>query len=185
MLRLRTLLLTGAIITAMISLAAAAETPVALRWAQLIPHHASAGNQARRLLFGPVPGSDVSHTDIPEADWMSIKRQQPGAGDPPAFVSDFDTKRVSISGYLVPLDLENKTINEFLLVPWRGACVHVPPPPANQVIYINAPSGYTPTGQYDSVKVTGTLKSGLTSTGLADADYSIEADTVEPRVATQ
>ena len=51
---------------------------------------------------------------MPEGKFMQIKRRQPGEGSPPAVVADLDGKRVSIGGYVVPLDFEATTVKEFL-----------------------------------------------------------------------
>ena len=66
-------------------------------------------------------------------------------------------------------------------MPFVGACIHVPPPPANQIIYVKAGNGFEVAGQFDPVTVTGTIKTETAFTGLADAGYSIDAETVEPR----
>ena len=42
----------------------------------------------------------------------------------------------------MPLDFESTTVKEFLLVPFVGACIHVPPPPANQIIYVKSDKGF-------------------------------------------
>ena len=67
-------------------------------------------------------------------------------------VEKLDNLRVEIPGYLVPLSLgKDKKAKELLLVPTLGACIHVPPPPPNQTIYIRydkgisvTEAGYTP-----------------------------------------
>ena len=110
---------------------------------------------------------------------MAMKRRQPGGDAPPAIVADLNGKRVAIGGYIVPLDFESTSIKEFLLVPFVGACIHVPPPPANQIIYVKSEKGIEITGQFDPVTVTGTMKTETAFTGLADAGYTIEADDVE------
>ena len=84
-----------------------------------------------------------------------------------------------IGGYVVPLDFEATSIKEFLLVPFVGACIHVPPPPANQIIYVKAADGFDVSGSFDPVTVTGTIKTETAFTGLADAGYSITAEAVE------
>jgi len=66
-------------------------------------------------------------------------------------------------------------------VPFVGACIHVPPPPANQIIYVKIERGFDVQGTFDPVWVTGTLNVAPTFTGLADAGYSLEAEKVEPR----
>ena len=47
-------------------------------------------------------------------------------------------KSIKIPGFAVPLEGDDgfEYINEFLLVPYFGACIHVPPPPPNQVIHV-------------------------------------------------
>jgi len=72
-------------------------------------------------------------------------------------------------------------VTDFLLVPFVGACIHVPPPPANQIIYVKIEQGFDVQGTFDPVWVTGTLKVAPTFTGLADAGYSLEAEKVELR----
>ncbi|MGI9511397.1 MAG: DUF3299 domain-containing protein [Anderseniella sp.] len=58
---------------------------------------------------------------------------------------EWDNKTVRIPGYLVPLEFDGETITEFLLVPYAGACVHTPPPPANQIIHVTATKGFRAT----------------------------------------
>ena len=110
---------------------------------------------------------------------MSVKRRQPGSDKPPAVVPELDGQNVSIGGYVVPLDFDSTTVKEFLLVPFVGACIHVPPPPANQIIYVKADKGFEVGGVFDPVTVTGKIKTTVAFTGLADAGYTIEADNIE------
>jgi hypothetical protein len=118
---------------------------------------------------------------LPEGGFMSTKRRQVGSDQPPRVVSEFNGKRVRIGGYVVPLDFEATTVKEFLLVPFVGACIHVPPPPANQIVYVKAEKGVEIAGQFDPVWVTGTMKTEPAFTGLADAGYTIDAENVEHR----
>lgn len=112
---------------------------------------------------------------------MSVKRRQPGNDQPPRVVTALNGTRVKIGGYVVPLDFESTTVKEFLLVPFVGACIHVPPPPANQIVYVKTDKGFEVQGTFDPVTVTGTIKTETAFTGIADAGYSINAETVEPR----
>ena len=116
---------------------------------------------------------------IPEGRWLSGAR---GAMSTPApVVEALNGKRVQIGGYIVPLDFDATSVKEFLLVPFVGACIHVPPPPANQIIYVTSAKGIEVGKVFDPVYVTGTMSVSFTSTGLADAGYSISADQVERR----
>ena len=96
---------------------------------------------------------------------------QPGGDSRRAVVAELDGKRVHIGGYVVPLDFEATRVKEFLLVPFVGACIHVPPPPANQIVYVKVGEGLRREGTFDPVWVTGTMKTPA-FTGLADAGYS-------------
>ena len=163
--------------------AGAADPPMELKWAQLMPPAQAVSPLKPKTFFS---GSTTS-TDggpppppLPEGQWMSIKRHQPGADLPPQVVTELNGKHVRIGGYVVPLDFESTTVKEFLLVPFVGACIHVPPPPANQIIYVKAEKGFEVAGQFDPVTVTGTIKTEPAFTGLADTGYSIDAESVEP-----
>ena len=152
-----------------------------LHWAELIPPAAVATAAKPKTFFAganPVDANAPAPPAMPEGKYMQIKRRQPGEGSPPAVVAGLDGTRVSIGGYVVPLDFEATTVKEFLLVPFVGACIHVPPPPANQIIYVKSPHGFEVSGSFDAVTVTGTLKTTVAFTGLADAGYTLDADAV-------
>jgi len=160
-----------------------ADVPLELKWAQLIPQGGPAPASPNKTFFsGVTPKSDdgtPAPPPLPEGKFMTLKRHQPGGDKPPAVVAELDGKRVKIGGYVVPLDFEATSIKEFLLVPFVGACIHVPPPPANQIIYVKAADGFDVSGSFDPVTVTGVLKTETAFTGLADAGYSITAEAVE------
>jgi hypothetical protein len=163
----------------------AVDAALELKWAQLMPPAQAVPSAKPKTFFA---GSTAAPTDggpapppLPEGGFMSIKRRQPGSDQPPRVVGDLNGKRVKLGGYVVPLDFEATTIKEFLLVPFVGACIHVPPPPANQIVYVKSDNGFQITGQFDPVWVTGTLKTETAFTGLADAGYSLDAESVEAR----
>jgi uncharacterized protein len=154
-----------------------------LHWGDLIPPAAASAPAKPKTFFSganPVDANAPAPQPIPEGKFMQIKRRQPGEGSPPAVVAELDGQRVSIGGYVVPLDFDSTTVKEFLLVPFVGACIHVPPPPANQIIYVKSSQGFEVAGSFDAVRVTGTLKTTLAFTGLADAGYTLDADAVTP-----
>jgi len=170
----------------------AADTPRELKWAELMPPPKPAAARKPKTFFSgamPDPSADAANDAGPlppppplrEGEWMSMKRRQPGADLPPRVVPELDGKRVRIGGYVVPLDFESTTVKEFLLVPFVGACIHVPPPPANQIVYVKSEKGFEIGAPFDPVTVTGTMRTEPAFTGLADAGYSIDAESVEPR----
>ncbi|MCO4318895.1 DUF3299 domain-containing protein [Phyllobacterium sp. 21LDTY02-6] len=99
-----------------------------------------------------------------------------------------DGKRVAIAGYLLPLDFDPKGTTEFLLVPYFGACIHEPPPPPNQVIYLKASAPYAPTSLFEGVLITGTMRVQSAKKDLSFVDgsskvasgYVLEGETIEP-----
>ena len=164
----------------------AADAPRQLKWADLIPKTMPAPNtvlKSKTFFGGSVPVTDAGPPPppLPEGKFMSVKRRQPGDDRPPAIVSELNGQNVSIGGYVVPLDFDATTVKEFLLVPFVGACIHVPPPPANQIIYVKTDKGFEVGGQFDPVTVTGKISTTVAFTGLADAGYTLAADSVEPR----
>ena len=89
-------------------------------------------------------------------------------------------QKIRMAGFLVRLEGDDKHIREFLLVPYFGACVHVPPPPANQVVHV-IPDQPVPVGpDMGAVWVSGTLSLAAAKTDLGDAGYRISAVKVEP-----
>jgi hypothetical protein len=181
MLRALLILLAAAVLMAgPNALNAASDPPLELTWAKLIPPATGARPMKSFLAGRDASATSVpSHSSSPEGKWMSSPSQS--AGEPPALVTELDGKRVHIGGYVVPLDFESTTVKEFLLVPFVGACIHVPPPPANQIIYVKADQGFQVKGEFDPVYVTGVLKASVTFTGLAETGYSITAEKVETR----
>lgn len=92
----------------------------------------------------------------------------------------YDGKRVRLPGFVVPLDFDGTRVTRFILVPYVGACIHVPPPPANQLVLVTAPRPFGIGGLFDPVEVTGVMRAGAESTGLAEIGYAIAADSIRP-----
>lgn len=161
--------------------AGTADTLVQLKWADLVPKNIAPAQPNKTFFAGSTPAAEDEPPPPPlrEGNFMSMKRRQPGGDRPPAIVTDLNGKHVQIGGYVVPLDFDATTIKEFLLVPFVGACIHVPPPPANQIVYVKAQKGFAVNGSFEPVKVTGTLKAETAFTGLANAGYTLEAESVE------
>lgn len=50
-------------------------------------------------------------------------------------------KEITMKGFMMPLDYDSKTVTEFLFMPYIPACMHVPPPPANQLVLVKMKKG--------------------------------------------
>ena len=95
-------------------------------------------------------------------------------------VKRLNGKLVKIPGFVVPIEGDNETTTEFLLVPYFGACIHVPPPPANQIVYVKFSEAVPIENLYDAVWVTGTLSTDGWEGDLATVGYSLVGISVSP-----
>ena len=73
-----------------------------------------------------------------EITWSDLRKLNYKTGEIPESLSKLVGKSIKIPGFAVPLEGDDgfENIDEFLLVPYFGACIHVPPPPPNQVIHV-------------------------------------------------
>ncbi len=95
-------------------------------------------------------------------------------------VPELDGRKMLLAGYPVPLESNDKgDFIEFFLVPYPGACIHVPPPPPNQIILVRYPKGMALEDIYAPLWVEGVLKVEVSSNELADSAYVLEAQKVE------
>lgn len=99
-------------------------------------------------------------------------------------------QRAQLPGYLIPLATSGKEVQDFLLVPYYGACIHTPPPPLNQIVYAHTktPLPLTEDLVFKAVSLTGTFEVNSTISkelflvdGSSDIEigYSMDVDTIE------
>lgn len=132
-----------------------------LDWEDLIPE--SERNQFDSIGMPII--ADHSGMAIPQSTLGSTRQELNGS-------------EVKIPGFVVPLEGDDETITEFLLVPYFGACIHVPPPPANQIIYVKFPQGAPIQQLWDVIYVIGTLKTETLNHELAETGYIIEGSAI-------
>jgi hypothetical protein len=100
-------------------------------------------------------------------------------------VSSLFQRKVRLPGYVVPLDADRSNRREFLIVPYWGACIHTPPPPANQIVLVRPMPGSkvrkVPESM-DVVWIEGELKEGRVSTSAGVSGYLLEAVNMYPYV---
>ncbi len=105
-------------------------------------------------------------------------------------VEALNGQQVRIPGYFLPLEQSDTKVTEFLLVPYIGACIHVPPPPPNQIVHVRTlqKKGFSSKNLYTPVWVTGVInaKSMVKDLYLADGSaginigYTMQAKRIEP-----
>lgn len=88
-----------------------------------------------------------------------------------------------LPGYIVPLEESAKGLKEFLLVPYYGACIHSPPPPANQIVYVVLKQPLKGYKSMDTVWVHGTILVKRDQSYMGNSGYRIEATAIEKYVA--
>ena len=87
---------------------------------------------------------------------------------------------VRIPGFVVPLEDSKEGLKEFLLVPYFGACIHSPPPPANQIVHVLPQTPAKGLRSMDTVWITGKVATVRTDSYMGAASYRIEAQSVAP-----
>lgn len=111
-------------------------------------------------------GSDASNARLAEID--EALRYAP-------VEPSLDGQHVTLPGYVVPLEFDGQTrMEEFLLVPYFGACIHTPPPPANQIVMATLERATDIGNTYEPVQLRGILRTETSKTALADTGYTME-----------
>ncbi len=94
-------------------------------------------------------------------------------------VAALDGRTLRLGGYPVPLESDAAgRFHSFFLVPYPGACIHVPPPPPNQIVLVRYPQGIAIDDLYAPLWVSGTLHIETVDNALADAAYALDAASV-------
>ena len=92
---------------------------------------------------------------------------------------DLDGQVIRMPGYIIPLESGSEGVTEFILVPYVGACIHVPPPPPNQLVFVTSATPWPSDQLWDAVWVTGTLTTKMQFTNLGDIGYELAANAIE------
>jgi hypothetical protein len=95
------------------------------------------------------------------------------------FVAALNGTKVRMPGFMLPLQTSGSGVTEFILVPYAGACIHVPPPPPNQLVFVTTKRPWNAQAMFEPVWVTGTIRIDPISTNLADIGYSMGAELIE------
>ncbi|MCR2745429.1 DUF3299 domain-containing protein [Limnobacter parvus] len=94
---------------------------------------------------------------------------------------EYTGKKVRIPGFAIPIEQSEKGVDELLLVPYFGACIHTPPPPANQIIHVKLSEPQPAVGAMQAYWVWGELTATkFSSEELGDAAYLLTATGIQP-----
>jgi hypothetical protein len=170
---LQALLLTLLLVSG-VCLAGETQQPLELEWDTLIP----ADYRPDKIMnqYG-----DISELDDNDPRAQKIMDQLQELWDKAPIVTDLDGLLVKLPGFVVPLEGDGVKLTEFFLVPYYGACIHVPPPPANQIVYVKVPKQDARIrNAFDTVWVTGILSAKGFESDLGNAGYQLKAQKIVP-----
>ncbi len=116
--------------------------------------------------------------DAPEVHWNHLAELDYMTGVYSDRLKELDNTRVRIPRFIVPLEDNQRRVTEFLLVPSPQACIHVPAPPPNQMVYVKFQGGaHTAFGP---IWVYGKLKISTKGSQYGDSSFQLEADLITP-----
>jgi hypothetical protein len=93
-----------------------------------------------------------------------------------------DGAYIKMPGFIIPIDQTTDGVTGFVLVPYVGACLHVPPPPPNQLVWVTAETPWPGDDLFEAVWVTGRIRHEVQTTEVAEVGYAITADAMETYV---
>jgi hypothetical protein len=95
-------------------------------------------------------------------------------------IEKYDNQKIRLPGFIVPVTTdENQNVTEFFLVPYFGACIHVPPPPPNQIVFSSYKQGIKIDSIYEPYWIRGTLNTSITENDIAISAYSFTVDDIK------
>ena len=139
---------------------ARAATPIEISWDDLIPPGVP---YAEIIGEGELDEANDTWSPIFDANATKLNDELDGA-------------YISMPGYVLPLRIGAEGITDFVLVPYIGACIHVPPPPPNQLVFVNTETPWPGEQLWEAVVVTGLMRTQLLTTAVAETGYSLQAD---------
>jgi hypothetical protein len=90
-----------------------------------------------------------------------------------------DGAYIKMPGFIIPMDMSTDGVTSFVLVPYVGACIHTPPPPANQLVFVTTKTPWPSTDLWEAVWVTGQMQHEIQTTEVAETGYTLKADEME------
>jgi hypothetical protein len=172
--RLITLALAAPLLAVLGRAQAADATPKETSWEELMPKD-----------WDPMKGLGVGDAGLVAEGSVkerNLMRQMRELWDNAPTNPKMDGARVRLPGYVVPLEEVKGELKEFLLVPYFGACIHSPPPPANQIVHVTSAQPLKGWRTMDAVWVSGTLKAARNDSAMGTSGYVIRDPVVEKYV---
>ena len=119
--------------------------------------------------YATAPGLSGMQMNVPPVNFSQF-----------SVVEEYNGQTVRVPGFIVPLEYEGESVTEFFLVPYFGACLHNPPPPPNQIIYVATESSVEVSSIYEPFWVEGLLETKQTGNEIATAAYTMQGHKISP-----
>ncbi len=149
-------------------MAVADGAPRTLDWVELLPEGA-------RAAYDPAPPAPLHDYLTGEAAGLAAQQSMDFTVN-----KALDGAEVKLPGFIVPLELdETGKVTEFFLVPFFGACIHVPPPPPNQLVLVSMEQGLSLDSMYTAYSITGRMSIVRTATSLGTSAYALAGTAAE------
>lgn len=132
---------------------------------------------AGAMVYHRVSGGGFAGNGV-EVDWRLLGEMDYVTGKSSSELKALDGRPVKIPGFMVPLEDEQKAVTEFLLVPSPQACIHVPAPPPNQMVYVKMRAGTEVA--FGPIWVHGQLNIVTKRSMYGEASFEIIGDSIEP-----
>ena len=115
-----------------------------------------------------------------EVDWRLLGELDYITGTSSPELMALDGKQVRIPGFMVPLEDNSKTVTEFLLVPSPQACIHVPPPPPNQMVLIEMNPEAKAKVEFGPIWIYGKLSLTAKRHLYGESSFTMKGEFIEP-----
>lgn len=145
-------------------------------WSSLLPE-----NEYKVLQKYQSKVDQPLHEQIFTALQASFDDQYQSLRNSMEIVPDMNDLSVQLSGFIVPMDTNDEhQILSFFLVPYFGACIHFPPPPPNQMVYVRTPGGLTIEKINEPISVSGILQTSRFEDPMGTSAYLMDAVSIAP-----
>ena len=156
----------------------AAESPAADAYATAAKpdHRRPERNPAEALEEKAAGQAPINLDHYKTLEWRVLRGLDTKTGEASAGVKAVEGGSIKISGYMVPFDDDQERVTQFLLVPVAGMCIHLPPPPANQIILVEMANGEAKLVDWNrQVNVYGLLEISASQSPYGAVSYKIAA----------